>query len=71
MGYYYINIFNNSIRNINIYIYNVNKYWVPALRRIEPQKGVLISCGLWGKLCRKQTCDCHCCMECVVAFQEW
>ena len=45
-------------------------YWVPALRRIDPQKGVSITCGLWGKLCRKQTCDCYCSKECVVALQE-
>ena len=33
-------------------------YWVPALRRIDPPKGVSMTCGLWEKLCRRQTWDC-------------
>ena len=54
-----------------MYIHIYILYWVPALRRIDPQKGVSMTCGLWGKLCRKQICYCYCCIECVVALQEW
>ena len=46
-------------------------YWVHAPRRIDPQKGVSIACGLWGKFYRVGTIWLVLSIESAVALRDW
>ena len=46
-------------------------YWVHAPRRIDPQKGVSIACGLWGKFDIVGTIWLVLSIESAVALRDW
>ena len=51
--------------------FSMKSYWVHAPRRIDPQKGVSIACGLWGKFEIVGTIWLVLSIESAVALRDW